>query len=155
MGRREWFTMVVAVHLFLLRDNQALLLRRRHTGYEDGKYSVVAGHVDGGEEIKTAMIREACEEAGIVIAPEDLRVVGVMHRKSAEERIDFFLATAAWAGDIENKEPDKCDQLAWFDLDALPENIIPYVRRAFESYRRGEWFSSFGWDEARDRRERQ
>ncbi len=142
---RDWFTMVVAVHLFLLRDGRVLLLRRYNTGYEDGWYSVVAGHVDGGEEIKDAMIREAREEAGIVIAPENVAVVGVMHRRSAEERIDFFLAARCWAGEVTNREPDKCDELAWFDLDALPANVIPYVRRALDNYHEDRWFDSFGW----------
>ena len=88
---RDWFRVVAAVHLFLIRDGQVLLLRRYNTGYEDGWYSVIAGHLDGGEEVTAAMRREAREEAGIEIAPEDLRVVGVMHRKATEERIDFFL----------------------------------------------------------------
>jgi len=144
---RNWFTMVVAAHLFLLRDRQVLLLRRYNTGYEDGKYSVIAGHVDGGEEIVAAMAREAREEAGIAIAPGDLDVVGVMHRRSAEERIDFFLVARRWAGDVTNREPDKCDELAWFDLEALPPNVIPYVRRALDNYRAGRWFDSFGWDQ--------
>jgi 8-oxo-dGTP diphosphatase len=144
---RNWFTMVVAAHLFLLRDRQVLLLRRYNTGYEDGKYSVIAGHVDGGEEIVAAMAREAREEAGIAIAPGDLDVVGVMHRRSAEERIDFFLVARRWAGDVTNREPDKCDELAWFDLEALPPNVIPYVRRALDTYRAGRWFDSFGWDQ--------
>jgi 8-oxo-dGTP diphosphatase len=142
---RDWFKVVAAVHLFLIRDGQVLLLRRFNTGYEDGQYSVIAGHLDGGEEVTTAMRREAREEAGIEIAPENLRVVGVMHRKSTEERIDFFLTTTEWAGEITNREPTKCDELAWFDLDRLPENVIPYVRRALENYRRGRWFNSFGW----------
>ena len=139
------FTMPVAAHLFLLRKNQVLLLRRFNTGYEDGNYSVIAGHVDGAEEIKAAMIREAAEEAGIVIAPEDLAVVGVMHRRANDERIDFFLVARQWRGEITNLEPQKCDQLAWFDLDNLPPNVIAYVRRALENYRSGAWFDSFGW----------
>ena len=142
---RDWFKVVAAVHLFLIRDGQVLLLRRYNTGYEDGWYSVIAGHLDGGEEVTAAMRREAREEAGIEIAPEDLRVVGVMHRKATEERIDFFLAATEWAGEITNREPTKCDELAWFDLDRLPENVIPYVRRALENYRRGQCFDSFGW----------
>jgi ADP-ribose pyrophosphatase YjhB (NUDIX family) len=142
---RAWFKVVAAVHLFLIRDGQVLLLRRFNTGYEDGQYSVIAGHLDGGEEVTTAMRREAREEAGIEIVPENLRVVGVMHRKSTEERIDFFLTATEWAGEITNREPTKCDELAWFDLDRLPENVIPYVRRALENYRRGRWFDSFGW----------
>ena len=141
----ERFKLVSAVHLFLLRDEQVLLLRRCGTGYEDGNYSVVAGHLDGGEEVKAAAIREAREETGIEIVPGDLRVVGVMHRRSDDERIDFFLETSAWSGRITNRERHKCDQLRWFDLDRLPDNVIPYVRRALENYRRGRWFDSFGW----------
>jgi len=141
----ERFKLLSAVHLFLIRDGQVLLLRRFNTGYEDGKYSVIAGHLNGDEEVKAAAIREAREEVGIEISPLDLQVVGVMHRKSNDERIDFFLAATSWSGEITNREPDKCDRLAWFAMDALPENVIPYVRRALDNYHRGKWFDSFGW----------
>jgi 8-oxo-dGTP diphosphatase len=109
---RERFKLVSAVHIFLIRDGQILLLRRRNTGYEDGNYSVVAGHLNGDEEVKTAAIREAHEEVGIRIAPADLQVVGVMHRKSNDERVDFFLTATLWSGEVTNVEPDKCDRLA-------------------------------------------
>ena len=135
-----------AVHLFLIRDGRILLLRRFNTGYEDGNYSVVAGHLDGGEKVRDAAVREAAEEVGILIVTQDVEVVGVMHRKSNDERIDWFVAIRRWAGDIRNAEPDKCDDLAWFAPDRLPPNIIPYVRRAIENYTRGIWFDSFGWE---------
>ena len=123
-----------------------MLLRRRcNTGYEDGNYSVVAGHLDGGEEVLAAAVREAREEAGIELASADLRVVGVMHRRSNDERVDFFVEATRWCGTPVNAEPAKCDELAWFDLDRLPANVIPYVRRALANYRRGIWFDSFGW----------
>lgn len=86
---RNYFTMPVAVHLFLLRGQEILLLRRYNTGYEDGNYSVPAGHLDGNEEVKAAAIREAKEECGIDLAPADLSLAGVMHRRSFDERIDF------------------------------------------------------------------
>jgi len=144
---KKWFTMPAAVHLFLMKDREILLLRRYNTGYEDGNYSVPAGHMEGGEEVKQAAIREAREECGIRISPEDLQVVGVMHRKSDDERIDFFLATSRWSGEIINAEPDKCDQLVWSDVSQLPENTIPYVRQAIANYCSGDWFDSYGWKE--------
>ena len=61
------FQLVTAVHLLLIQDEKILLLRRYHTGYEDGNYSVVAGHIDGNESILKAMQREALEEAGILM----------------------------------------------------------------------------------------
>ena len=139
------FKLVSAVHIFLIRDGRVLLLRRFNTGYEDGNYSVVAGHLNGDEEVKAAAIREAREEVGIRIASHNLQVVGVMHRKSDDERVDFFLVATSWSGQVTNVEPHKCDQLAWFEFDDLPDNVIPYVRRAFDNYRREKWFDSFGW----------
>lgn len=144
----ERFGLIGAVHLFLIRDNSILLLRRFNTGYEDGNYGVPAGHLDGGEQIKSAAIREAKEECGISISPEDLEVVGVMHRQSGSERIDFFLATTNWTGEITNSEPHKCDDLSWHSIDGLPENIIPYIKRALDNYKNGIWFSDFGWSQS-------
>jgi 8-oxo-dGTP diphosphatase len=140
------FKMVSAVHLFLIQSDKILLLRRFQTGYEDGMYSVVAGHLEGNEEIVAAMAREAQEEVSIHIQPEHLKIVGVMHRKEMDERIDFFLVADTWEGEIVNAEPAKCDDVAWFDLDKLPSNTVPYVRRAIENYREGVWFDSVGWD---------
>ena len=144
------FTLPVAVHLLLRREHsvhgpQILLLRRYNTGYEDGNYSMVAGYVDGGEPLKQAMRREAREEAGIEIAETDLDIVHAMHRLSDHERIDFFLRATKWQGEIRNREPHKCDELAWYAIDALPDNVIPYVRQGLEHVACGVSFSEAGW----------
>ena len=139
------FLAPVAVHLLLVKDDRVLLLKRYNTGYEDGNYSVVAGHIDGGEDLKTAMIREAREEAGIEVSHANLEVVGVIPSKGDREYIHSFLKASVWSGEVTNMEPDKCNDLRWFDLNALPDNTIPYVRRAIENYYSGTWFGSFGW----------
>jgi 8-oxo-dGTP pyrophosphatase MutT (NUDIX family) len=120
--------------------------RRFQTGYEDGNYSVVAGHLEGNETVAVAASREALEEVGIEISPDDVRVVGVMHRRSTDERVDWFVLCERWAGEVRNTEPTKCDELRWVDPDRLPRNTIPYVRRAIDNFRAGRWFDSFGWD---------
>jgi 8-oxo-dGTP pyrophosphatase MutT (NUDIX family) len=141
------FLLRSAVHIFLIRNNHILLLRRRNTGYEDGNYSVIAGHLSGGETIKEAAVREAREEAGITLIADSLEVVGVMHRLSKHERIDWFLAAERWLGEPVNAEPALCDDMAWFSLDGLPVNVIPYIRRGLPNFRQGRWFDSFGWFE--------
>ena len=146
MTWRDRFTAPIAVHLFLVREGEILLLRRFNTGYEDGNYSVVAGHLDGDETVLAAMQREAREEAGIQLDPAATQVVGVMHRRSDDERIDFFVLSSSWSGEIVNLEPEKCDDLRWFSLAALPPNVIPYVRTAIDAWRSGAWFTSHGFD---------
>ncbi len=138
--------MYVAVHLFLIKDDRILLLRRYNTGFMDGQYSVIAGHVDRGESVVQAIHREAEEEAGILLAPDQLQTIQVMHRNSDTERIDYFFFVENWIGTIRNAEPSKCDDLAWFAIEALPENMIPYVRYALEQYQQGEYFTLFGWE---------
>jgi ADP-ribose pyrophosphatase YjhB (NUDIX family) len=135
----------VAVHLFFLRDRQILLLRRFNTGYEDGNYSVVAGHVDAGETVTQAAIREANEEVGVILEPTDLQVVHVMNRRSEDERVDFFMTVGHWVGEVINNEPQKCNDLSWVAIDSLPDNIIPYVKHAIENYQAGVYYSEFGW----------
>lgn len=147
MATCERFRMPCAVHVLLLRGGEVLLLRRAHTGYQDGNFSTIAGHLDGGEEVLAAAVREAREEAGITLDPAELRMVEVMHNRDDDsEYIDFFVAAARWEGTIVNAEPHKCAELAWHSLDNLPPNTIPYVRRALENYQRGVWFASFGWE---------
>lgn len=134
-----------AVHSFLIHDGQVLLIRRANTGYRDGDYSIPAGHLEGGEEIIAAAIREIREEVGVDVAREDIAVVGVMHRLSEDERIDFFVAITRWVGEPTNCEPHRCDEVLWADVGALPDNVVPYVRRALQNYQQGRWFDSFGW----------
>jgi 8-oxo-dGTP diphosphatase len=147
--KKERFKLVPTSHLILIRDGKILLLRRFNTGFEDGNYSVVAGHLDGDETFRQAMVREAREEAGISIRPDEMEIVHVMHRRkgsgSDSERIDFFIRARGWEGEPRNKEPGKCDDLRWFDLDNLPGNVIPYVRQAIENVRKGRVYSESGW----------
>lgn len=142
---KDKFRLIPAVHLLLINNHKILLLRRFNTGYEEGNYSVVAGHVDGGETAFRAMSREASEEAGIKIKQKDLEFAHVMHRMADEERIDFFFTTKVWIGNPINKEPNKCDDLSWFSLNNLPDNIIPYVAHAIDCYEKGIKYSEFGW----------
>jgi 8-oxo-dGTP diphosphatase len=139
------FQLVSAVHLFLLRGHQLLVLRRYQTGYADGDYSVVAGHLEGNETVTAAAVREAREEIGVELAPDDVRVVGVMHRRSTDERVDWFVTCERWSGEIRNAEPAKCNDLRWVDLQALPRNTIPYIRRAIDNFLSGRWYDSYGW----------
>ena len=140
------FTLIPAVHLFLIKNDQILLLRRFNTGYEDGNYSVPAGHLDGNEAATKAMVREAQEETGITLQPEALQLAHVMHRrKPAEERIDFFFTARNWRGDPHIMEPHKCDDLSWFPLNQLPHNTVPYVRSAINNYLHNQIYSGYGW----------
>ena len=142
---------VPASYLVLIKDGKILLQKRFNTGYMDGKYSLPAGHVDKGETFTQCVIREVKEEIGVDLKSQDLKVNHIMHRFSGAEwgdlaeRIDVFFVAEKWEGNPEIKEPEKCDDLSWFDLDNLPDNIIPYVRQAIDCIRENKIYSEHGW----------
>ena len=65
-----------------------------------------------------------------------------MHRTSAphgpvDERVDFFFECRRWTGEPRTVEADKSVALRWFDLDALPEPVVPHERQVLDALVRG------------------
>ncbi len=146
MVNKERFKLIPEVHLVLVHDEKILLSRRFKTGYEDGNYSMIAGHADGGETMREAVAREALEEGGIIVNPQELKHLLTMHRWCGDhERIAFFFKAERWQGDIRNMEPGKCDDLQWFPLSKLPDNTVSYISKAIDCCMSGQNYCEFGW----------
>jgi 8-oxo-dGTP diphosphatase len=143
MSGTERFTLRAAIYLLLIKDGQVLLLRRQNTGWRDGEYSLVSGHLDRGESVVTAMVREAKEEAGISILERDLKFAHVMQQYDNNEYVDFYFTADRWTGVPENKEPNFCDDMRWFDLKQLPQKLVPNVAQAIDLFKQGVYFSVF------------
>lgn len=132
--------------LVLIKEDHILLLLRKNTGYADGFYGLVSGHVEENESAIQAMVREAYEEAGIRILPENLHLVHTMHSQSNRINISLFFTCTKWEGDIVNNEPDKCETLAFFPINNLPENTIDAIAHAIRCIQNQEIYSEMGWD---------
>lgn len=145
----ERFKLIPSVYLILEKEGQILLSRRFQTGFEDGKYGLVSGHAEEKETMRESLSREVLEEIGINIFPLDFKHVLTLHRSCGDhERIDFFFNIDRWGGEIKNMEPNKCDDLSWFPIDNLPQNTIPYIKKAVSCYLNGLNYCEFGWDES-------
>ncbi|MCL2454596.1 MAG: NUDIX domain-containing protein [Micrococcales bacterium] len=135
--------LVAAAYVVLRREDEVLLQRRAGTGYRDGHWAVVAGHVDPGESVVEAALREVREEAGVEVAADDLVPLTAVHRYwpgagVVEQRIDMFFTASRWAGQVRLTEPDKADAMGWYRLGALPEPVVPHERRVLDALASGE-----------------
>lgn len=147
MSNIERFRPKAAVYLLPMKNNQVLLARRFNTGWMDGMYSLISGHLDGDESVHAAIIREAYEEAVIVVDEKDLIPATVLHRKSPDaEYVDFFFVVTEWQGEIIIGEPNKCDEMTWYSVDKLPENVLPYIKEVLDNYKNKTAFSASGWN---------
>lgn len=135
---------IVDVHLILRRGGEVLLARRARTGYGDGLLHLPSGHVEEGEDVRAAMIREAREEVGLDLAPADLRAEAVLQHRGPGEAPRtgwFFSAEHGAGGEPFNAEPDKCAELVWHPLAALPHDMVAYCRAGLAAWRAGERFT--------------
>jgi 8-oxo-dGTP pyrophosphatase MutT (NUDIX family) len=130
-------------------DNQVFMLRRFNTGWRDGWWTVPSGHVDAGEGPKAAAIRELNEEAGVEVMPEQLGdplIYFYLADDRLHERVSVFFEIDASNLTPSNVEPAKADKGEWFDLDALPDNVVPLLKRAFTDLASGVRYSERYYD---------
>jgi 8-oxo-dGTP diphosphatase len=135
----------VNCYLILRKGNQILLSLRKNTGYCDGSYGLVSGHVEEGESALEAAIREAYEEVGICIYKYNLTFVHALHRQSDRTNLDLFFECHNWKGEIHNREPHKCAGLDFFNLEQLPSNTIQYIEDVLKLYVKNKFYSENGW----------
>jgi 8-oxo-dGTP diphosphatase len=139
----ERFRVVPAAYVVLRRGEDVLLQLRQGTGYRDGYWAcAAAGHVEAGESVFEAAVREAREEIGIGVEVGALEPLTAMHRthrngRPVDERVDFFFTCTQWTGEPRRLEPHKSADLRWFALDALPEPVVPHELAVLEGLRAG------------------
>ncbi|MDR3126744.1 MAG: NUDIX domain-containing protein [Rickettsiales bacterium] len=135
-----------AAYLVVLNGGKVLCGKRKNTGYFDGSYGLPSGHIEAGEAATAAVLREAREEAGIILRPEDIKFSHmVMYKRDGLEYFDIFFKTENYKGGIENMEPHKCESLDWLDIRRLPANVAPEVGAALENMLRGNYYSELGF----------
>jgi len=147
---KERYKSKIAVYLLLIRneDNKTeiLLQKRYNTGYMDGFYDMAcSGHVEKGESLADAIIRESYEEIGIKIDKEDLEFVNLLHRFN-DDYINVFFKAKKYIGTPKIMEPNKCDDLNWFDINNLPDNVIPNNRKVIECIKKGILYEDGDFD---------
>ncbi len=144
-------SIIPAVWVIVKNDqNQIYLLRRHNTGWRDGWYTVPAGHVEKLESPKAAAVRELREEVGVVTTAEKLGEPLIYFYPDDErlhERVSLFFTLDNYDGPIENLEPHKADEGRWFDMDDLPDTIVPLLRRALKDISSGLHYSEIFYDE--------
>ena len=98
----------VDAYMLLERDGKLLMLRRAPgAAYAAGLLCPPSGHVDEGETVCEAAIREAAEETGVRLTPDEVRCVTVVHHRGpgGQARIGWFFAAGPdWEGERANRE---------------------------------------------------
>ena len=142
-----------AVILMLMRERggkkQVLLQRRQNTGFADGLWDFsCAGHVEQGESMTSAAVREVKEELGVTVTAQNLQFAVLLHKCDKPFNLVYYNAyfvCTEFVGEPRIAEPEKCSELRWFDLDNLPDDLIDDRKCALKAYLDGVHYIEYGW----------
>jgi 8-oxo-dGTP diphosphatase len=102
-------------------DGPEVLLGLKKTGFGEGKWVGLGGHVEPGEKPVAAAVREVAEESGLLVPADSLQHMASIEfrfpsRPSWDQTADVFV-TSVFQG-----EAAESDEVAprWFAEDALP-----------------------------------
>ena len=150
-GEAKRFKIKIAACLLLMEQGKICLQRRQGTGIDDGWYTIPMGGVESGERPMETLIREAKEEIGIDLSPEDVRLGHAMYRRHTMPdgyifyQQDLFFCVSSYGGVVQNLELHKADDVRFFSLQELPEKLVPHIKQAIGCALRGEFYSEFGF----------
>ncbi|MFC8718891.1 NUDIX domain-containing protein [Kitasatospora sp. NPDC057198] len=145
-------TLLVAAVIVHDREARRVVLLRRgpEAKFARGMWDLPVGKSEPGEPITRTAVRELAEETGLVVSPDALNLVHVIHGARGVEAPNGFLtvvfAAHEWSGDLRNGEPEKHSEVAWASTEDLPTAFVPTTGSALRRYlRNGPSVSLDSW----------
>lgn len=130
-------TINVGCNGLIIRDNKLLLGKRKNIA-GDGTYGLPGGHLELGEKLDEALIRELKEEAGIEATEVEFN--SLVDEAGDPHYLQVNFLVKKFSGEIKCMEPDKCEGWEWFDLNNLPSNIFTLHIPIIEAYKKKQIF---------------
>jgi 8-oxo-dGTP diphosphatase len=115
-------------------DDRVLLVRRGPGATRHGLWSVPAGFVDYGEEIRAAAARELLEETGLAADVGDVMFVASNFHDPNKLTVGIWFSGTVTGGML--MAGDDADAVGWFPLDDLPHLAFDTDEALFERLRR-------------------
>jgi 8-oxo-dGTP diphosphatase len=122
----------------LVRDDEGrvLLVRRGPEASRPGLWSVPAGFVDYGEDVRAAAARELEEETGLIAEIGEVVHVASNFHDPGKLTVGVWFRGKVVGGEL--TAGDDADDAGWFPTDELPPLAFPTDAALFERIGRGE-----------------
>ena len=145
--------MKVGVNIALFEDEKILLTKRK----DFGVWCLPGGHIDPGESVAQAAIREVSEETGLKI--ELIRLVGIYSIPKATAWVNLIILFVGKkvGGELKAQEDEVVD-IATFAMDELPTELLwGHRQRILDAFSRNDkatvWLQHVPFDSGLSRHE--
>lgn len=116
------------IAVFIINDNKQILLQKRSANkrFDPNKWALCAGHVDAGESLESAALRELSEEVGINISINDLKPFAEREFsiKDSNSQITYFYYVKSNLNENDFViQKEELSEVKWFGLDEVIDMI--------------------------------
>jgi len=127
----------VGVGVMIFKDGKVLFGKRKGS-HGEGEYAFPGGHLDYMETIEDCAKRETFEETGIEIQNIRFQFLANVHKYKPKHYLHIGVIADYKSGEVQLKEPDKCENWNWYSLDNLSESLFWMTKLAIDSYKTKE-----------------
>lgn len=126
----------VSVDVFVFKNKQVLLGKRKNKFTQGFTYAPPGGHLEIGETLRQCAVREVGEETGLSVKLDD--VIGIHENNTYGKHYVIVCFKAKWTdGKPELVEPDNCLGWQWYDIDNLPAPLFANNLTTIKNFEKG------------------
>ena len=100
-------------------DGRILLVKRAPGATQPGRWSIPAGYIDYGEDVRAGAARELLEETGLVAVVGDPVWIATNFHDPGKITVGIWFAGEVVSGEL--RAGDDAVDVGWFALNNLPE----------------------------------
>lgn len=121
-------TVRVGVAVIIMRQN-TILLGERKGAHGANTWATPGGHLEFGESVEQCAIREVCEETGLNVSKiTKLDFTNDIFSAENKHYITLYVKADYEGGEPALKEPNKCIQWRWCDINNLPSPLFTSLK---------------------------
>ncbi|MBQ4797652.1 NUDIX domain-containing protein [Pseudoalteromonas sp. MMG006] len=118
----------VGVAVIIMREN-TILLGERIGAHGANTWATPGGHLEFGESIEQCAMREVFEETGLNVSKiTKLDYTNDIFTAENKHYITLYVKADYESGEPVLKEPNKCIQWRWYDINNLPTPLFTSLK---------------------------
>ncbi|MCB9834489.1 NUDIX domain-containing protein [Candidatus Nomurabacteria bacterium] len=112
-------------------DRREIMLHQRIGSFGQGYWGSGGGHLENGESLENAVMRELAEEAGKELKIKNLRLHGIYNFTDLMPKhyVDITFVADWESGEPQNTAPEETSEWVWCALDDLPSPLFPPLKK--------------------------
>jgi len=111
----------IGVAVIVVKENK-ILLGKRLNSHGSGTWALPGGHLEYGESIEDCAKREVFEETGLTVSNiQKATFTNDIFTMEKKHYVTLFVTAQYNSGELQLKEPHKCEKWDWFSWGNLPQ----------------------------------